>query len=140
MSPGSKRRRRRCARGEGRVVEWERVAEELEDMGRAEAAQVEARLVQIVAHLHKLRSSHAHDPRRHWKAETVAYRRALARRMTPTIRRKIAFALDAIHIDGADIASRRLAELEPAAAPVDAEVRWTLAQLLGEADDPVGAM
>lgn len=123
------------------ALDWDRLAEEIEDMGKRETASVEARLVQIVAHLHKLRSSNSHDPRQHWKREILALRRAVLKRMTPTIRTKIEAGLDEIHIDGADIATRRLEELEPGFhTPVDADVRWTLPQLLGEADDPLTAL
>src|SRR4051812_29421674 len=61
-------------------VDWENLAEEIEDMGNATLSEIEGLVTQIIAHLLKLEHSSAVDPRRKWMREITAFRIAVSRR------------------------------------------------------------
>jgi hypothetical protein len=67
-------------------LDWELLAEEIEDMGKRDRRTCESFLERIIEHL--LRIDYARDPQtlRHWAAEVRIFRRHLARVITPTIR------------------------------------------------------
>ncbi len=56
-------------------VDWEHVAEEIEDLGRSTARELRSRMATIIEHLLKLRHSTAADPRVGWTV-TIARERA----------------------------------------------------------------
>lgn len=66
-------------------IDWDLVAEEIEDMGRSERHGCESFLEQIIAHLLKI--EHARDPAAipHWTQEIGAFRIGLERKLTPSI-------------------------------------------------------
>ena len=72
-------------------IDWEHVAEEIEDMGRSETRAVESSLSRILEHLLKLEYSSAADPRNVWKASVVEHRSRVQRdlKASPSLRGKI---------------------------------------------------
>ncbi|MGH6951010.1 MAG: DUF29 family protein [Vitreimonas sp.] len=117
-------------------MEWERVAEEVEDLGKSEQAAVESLVVQILVHLYKLAWSQRAEPRGHWRAEVRTFRGNALRKLTPTIRAKVDSELEALHKEAVAIAGDLMASEEPATV-ADLDLRWRLAQVLGETDDPL---
>jgi hypothetical protein len=75
-------------KGDNRL-DVEHLAEEIEDLGGSELQAVESFVEQIIAHLLKLDYSAQIDPRAHWRAEVLNFRRNADRKMSPTIRRKV---------------------------------------------------
>ncbi len=67
-------------------IDWEHLAEELEDMGRRERRGAEAYLKLVILHLLKLEYAHDTTSARHWRAEIAAFRKNLARLLTPSLR------------------------------------------------------
>ena len=130
------------AAGKGRrgsnAVEWERVAEEVEDMGKSDLRAAESLTVQILIHLFKLAWTEREEPKGHWESEIVTLRGNLARRLTPTLRNSVETQVEDLHREAAE-AARRAFRTEGKGAPIDADLRWTLAQILGEEDDPLDA-
>jgi Domain of unknown function DUF29 len=124
------------AGGRSNAVEWERVAEEVEDLGKSEQTAVESYVVQILVHLFKLAWSQRPEPRGPWRAEVRTFRGNALRKLTPTIRLKVEADLEAMHREAAAIARDLMATDEPGAAAVE-NFRWSLPQILGEADDPL---
>lgn len=118
------------------AVEWERVAEEVEDMGKSDIHAAESLTVQILIHLYKLAWTQREEPKGHWEAEIVALRGNLSRKLTPSIRNKVAADLDELHAEAAEAARRAFKSDEPDAT-TDAGIRWSLAQILGEENDPI---
>lgn len=55
-------------------VDWEHVAEEIEDLGRSTVRELRSRLATIIEHLLKLRDSPATDPRPGWVRTVVRER------------------------------------------------------------------
>ena len=125
------------AHGASNRVDWDTVAEEVEDMGKRELRAAESLLVRIIEHLHKLRSTKFDDPRLHWRKEIIAFRGQLEQRMTPSIRAKLQNDLERIHQRGAMEAERWLFHDNIDFHPIDPDRIWSLAELLGEEDDPV---
>lgn len=68
--------------------------EEVEDMANNELDVVEGNLTQAILHLLKLEWSAEVQPRRHWRAETAAFRANAHRRLrrSPTVRGRIDLA------------------------------------------------
>ena len=68
--------------------------EEVEDMANNELDVVEGNLTQVILQLLKLEWSMETQPRRHWRAETVAFRQNAHRRLrrSPTVRGRIDLA------------------------------------------------
>src|SRR5918992_415625 len=78
----------RTLRGDSRL-DVEHLAEEIEDLGKSDLQAVESYVQQIMAHLLKLDYSGFDLPRRHWRAEIVAFRGNLRRKMSPSLERKV---------------------------------------------------
>lgn len=117
-------------RGDNRL-DVEHLAEEVEDLGDSELRAVESFVEQIIAHLLKLDYSGQSDPRAHWLAEVLNFRRNADRKMSPTIRRKVEADLEGRYARGREIAAvgamvhepdliRRL----PKACPYDWGMIW----------------
>ncbi len=120
------------------VIEWARVAEEIEDLGSEQRQAILSRLQQIIIHLHKLETSAALDPRSGWRDEIRLHRLEIERRLTATLRKAVADELESLHRKGARYAQKSLDEHERD-LKIDASRRWPLEQLLGEANDPLEA-
>ena len=123
--------------GAGAELDYERLAEEVGDLGSSEWNAVWTLLVRIVEHLHKLSSSPAVQPRNKWRAEVRQFRLEMRRKMTRSIRNGMELELDAVHMAGAELAQAAMDD-HGDGVHIDAGVRWSLAELLGEHDDPLG--
>jgi hypothetical protein len=112
-------------------LDRERVAEEIEDLGKSERDAVRSQIVRIIEHLLKLEYSPAADPRFDWLASIVEARRALADKLTATLRRAIEAMLPELYADGrelADIGLRKFGE-NTAAAELPAACPYTVDQI-----------
>jgi len=96
---------RRAARGE-RVgdVDWEHVADEIEDVGRSELHAAEGLVERMMVHLPKMHGWPDHQALKHWRGEIVAFQNSAARHHTPSMRQPI--DLDRLYRNALD-------ELEP---------------------------
>lgn len=131
--------RAEAARAAGRgsnAIDWDLLAEEIEDLGNRDRNTCLSLTTQILVHLFKLAWSQRVEPRGHWAAEVLAFRDDLVRTLTPSLRTKVAAELEALHVAAARRAERMFESEEPAAAR-DVALRWSLEQVLGERDDPV---
>ena len=91
---------------------------------------------QIVAHFYKLSASRNPYPVNHWRGEILELRINLRRPLTKAIRRELEAELESIHQDALTLAEIKMERYEPDVA-IDGSLRWTLPQVLGEADDPL---
>lgn len=66
-------------------LDWDLLAEEIEDMGKGEQRAAEAYLKLILVHLLKLEFASDIVAHGHWRKEVTAFRRNFRRRATPTI-------------------------------------------------------
>jgi Domain of unknown function DUF29 len=95
---------RRHFQGDNRL-DVEHLAEEVEDLGKSELHAVESFVEQIIAHLLKLDYSGQAAPRAHWRAEILAFRQTVRRKMSPSIRHRIESELVTLYEAGRQTAA-----------------------------------
>ena len=91
-------------RGDNRL-DVEHLAEEIEDLGKSDLHAVESFIEHIIAHLLKLDYSGQAAPRAHWRAEILNFRQNIERKISPSIRRKVARELDELYRRARQIAA-----------------------------------
>jgi hypothetical protein len=72
----------------------ERVAEEIEDLGKSERDAVRSQIRRIIEHLLKLAYSPAEQPRFNWMHSISDARAALEDKLSPTLRRDVEATLE----------------------------------------------
>ncbi len=127
-----------AARGElPASLDWENLADEVGDLGRSEFNAAISLTANIIEHLFLLAASRNSEPHNHWRKEIRAFRSSLRRRLTPAIRRLVEAEIETLHAEIAADVEAHVRDIEPTALPLDASLRWTLAQILGEENDPM---
>jgi hypothetical protein len=121
----------------GNAIDYDRLAEEVTDLGKSEFREARSFVARIIEHLFKLAWSQRSEPKPGWKAEIVRFRLDAEAALTPTIRGKVEAELERLHAAAARAAALQFEAMEPD-APCDQGLRWTLPEILGEADDPIG--
>lgn len=117
-------------------IDWERLAEEVGDMGKRDLNAVRSHVRHIIEHLFKLAASGREEPKNHWRREVKTFRAEAKDFLTPSIRAKVATDLEVLHAQAFDIARTGFETHEPGVT-LNSEQRWTLPQILGEQDDPL---
>lgn len=120
------------ARGRGgNAIDFDHVAEEIEDLGRSELRACESLVRTILVHLAKLTLARAAEPKAHWRAEVTTFRAELEGRSTATIRNSLTNSLPDLWRQAARIAKARLAAEEPGTSPdLPTDMPFTLDQIL----------
>ncbi len=90
----AKRLRAQARLRQNEPLDWQELAEEIEDLGKSQLHTCESLAERIILHLLLLEVSRATEPRAGWEEEIVAFRVGLERKLTPSIRRKITRTLD----------------------------------------------
>jgi hypothetical protein len=113
-------------------LDRERVAEEIEDLGKSERNAVYSQIARILEHFLKLAYSPAEPPRYGCMASIVEARQALGRHRTPTLRNAARQEFAALYRDAREIAAIRLREHreEAAADALPLMCPYTLEQVL----------
>ena len=122
--------------GASNTLDYEHLAEEIDDLGSAQRNKAEGLIRQIIVHLYKVSASRSFYPLNHWSGEILELRAGLDGVLTGAIRRAVEERLEALHQQALKIAERKMAAHEPDVV-IDASLRWPLPQVLGEADDPL---
>ncbi|HET6470056.1 MAG TPA: DUF29 domain-containing protein [Geminicoccaceae bacterium] len=78
-------------------IDWELLADEVEDMGRSELRAAEAFLRLALVHLLKLEFARDASPRQHWRKELHAFRSNFRHRTTPSVAARLERELDAVY-------------------------------------------
>ncbi len=119
---------RRIAAGEqiNSAVDWENIAEEIEDVGRSQLHSVESLLVQALRHMLKAEAWPTFQDAPTWRADAIDFRRQARRRFVPSMRQKIDVA--SLYAD-ALAAMPQMIDGQPP-GPVATECAWTLEALL----------
>ncbi|WP_029011156.1 DUF29 domain-containing protein [Azospirillum halopraeferens] len=113
-------------------IDWEHIAEEIEDMGKSDLRTVGSHLARIVEHLLKLEFSPAAEPRGGWR-KTVREQRASAvdaLEDSPSLRRRI--ALDGVFRRGRSFAIDGLGQDRVDERLLPDDCPYSLDQLLDE--------
>jgi hypothetical protein len=119
------------------AIDWELLAGEVEDLGGSQLRACLSRASTIIEHLYKLAWSSFEAPRSGWRNTIRTQRRDLGFALTPSIRRLLEARLEELHVQAGSLAAAAFADDEPQ-SDVDRSGRWTLGQILGEIDDPLG--
>jgi hypothetical protein len=123
--------------GSNRKLDWENLAEEIEDLGISQQSALESQVRRIVEHLLKLQHSPAAGPRRGWRVSIVDARI----RIEVLLARNPSLTgdLDAIFAEEHKRASRktivaleRQREIDPSLAARIRATRYTEEQILGD--------
>ena len=85
-------------------LDRERVAEEIEDLGKSERDTVRSQVRRIIEHLLKLEYSPAVDPRFDCIASIVEARQALSDKITASLQRDAEAMLPRLYADGRELA------------------------------------
>lgn len=127
----------RARRLESNAIDWERVAEEIGEMGSEVRHACEAFVALIIEHLMKLSATRSVYPVDHWRTEVDTFRLNLLTRVTPSIRNELLADMERLHERGAKRALKALRRKEPH-AQLDPTLRWTWDEITGEGgDDPL---
>ena len=73
----------------GNELDPERIAEEIEDLGRSEVRSAQSLCEHVIEHLLKLEYSGLTEPAGHWRHEITEWRLQLEKTLTPTIIAKL---------------------------------------------------
>lgn len=117
------------AGGKSNAVEWERIAEEIEDMGESEYREAASLVARIIEHFYKLAWSQREEPKVGWTTEIDVFRLQLAGVLTTTLKAKLDDDLDRLHRLGAKQAEVSFLTHEPNTAR-DPSLRWDLTRLI----------
>jgi hypothetical protein len=98
------------------ALDLERLADEVSDLGKSQRNACRSALLVVLEHLLKLEYSPADLPRADWRASVRRARRALADRLTPSIRNDLARHLEDLYTDARVIAADALREHDEIAA------------------------
>ena len=78
------------ARGGGaNALDYDNLAEEIEDLGKSEFNACQSFVERIIEHLLKLQFSSEVEPRAHWRGEILAFRDQLQDRLTRTLENRL---------------------------------------------------
>jgi hypothetical protein len=122
--------------GRDNELDYENLAEEVADLGAAEKNKVKSWVRLIIEHFYKLHATGRREPVGHWKGAIGNFRADAEGTLTPSIRRIVEADLEALHRKAAKVAALRMDAAEPGAV-IDPTLRWTWAEIMGEADDPL---
>jgi len=125
------------ARAGSNTIDWELLAEEVEDLGGSQLRECESRTRVIIEHLFKLAWSQRVEPKNGWRNTIRVQRVDLEAALTRSIEAKVIARLDYLHGQAAKVAAGAFADDEPEQA-VDITLRWSWEQIQGHgADDPL---
>ena len=117
--------------GSNLAIDWENVAEEIEDLGRSERRELASRIGTIIEHLMKLGASPAARPRAGWEATVIRERARVAELLleSPSLRAEVAALIARETSLARRIVARALARHGEAAADLP---DYSEAQVLGD--------
>lgn len=78
-------------------LDWDNLAEEVEDLGKSEFHSCESWVELIIEHLLKIQVVGTPDDLRGWRKEVRGWRKNLRKRLTPTMRNRLLAQLPDLH-------------------------------------------
>lgn len=79
----------RARRGGDNALDYDNLAEEIEDLGKSETRACESQVENILEHLLKIEFVGPAETIPHWRGEVRGFRRELSKRLTATIENRI---------------------------------------------------
>jgi hypothetical protein len=123
--------------GSNQLLDWENLAEEIEDLGKSVRRELQSQIRRIVRHLLKLEYSPATEPRRGWEESIVDARAEIEDLLeaSPSLRSWLDRDIERQTQRGIDLALRdlgRYEEIDAATIPTLRATVYTEQQLLGD--------
>ena len=116
-------------------IDWQLLAEEVEDLGKSELHTCQSLIRQIIVHLLKLQFSKAADPRAGWQSEVATFRIHLEDKLTPSIERRLRHDLDRQYGKALRLLAPQLEQHEPEMLQkLPRTCPYTVAQILSPDD------
>lgn len=122
--------------GGSNAVDWEQVAEEIEDMGKSDLRECYSRVETIIEHLFKLAWSEQGPTRGGWRSTILRERSALELVLTPSLRPKLEQSLPLRHQRALRLAEDAFSQNEPDTTR-NTSLTWSLEEILGTDGDPL---
>lgn len=118
-------------------LDWENLAEEIDDLGKSYRASLKSHIRRIVQHLVKLQYSPAVDPRNGWRRTIMLARFEIEDLLkeSPSLRRTVGQVVESVMKSGVELAVADLAEREEVfalGARIVRRVAYTPDQILGD--------
>ncbi len=115
-------------------IDLPNLAEEVEDLGKAERNLLRSQLRRIIVHCLKLEWSPAQEPRRSWRLSIIEARIEVSDHLTAMLRRDVEDELPRLHEQARRLARQALIGKgeSDAAAALPADCPYTLDQLLDD--------
>jgi len=126
---------RRFARSRPNLpLDLEYIAEEIADLGKEQRNDLRSWTTRIIEHLLLLEHSPADEPRRGWTREIINFRREIASRLTPTLRRDLVRQLPRLYESARRGLATELGQFGEAeiAARFPQKCPYSLEQVLGD--------
>jgi hypothetical protein len=123
--------------GSNQELDWENLAEEIEDLGKSQRSALGSHLMRIVQHLVKLEYSSAAGPRNGWR-RTIRLARLHAQRRiedSPSLKPELERLVEAETARGIELAIAELeehGEIDEVGAQILRRARYSEAQVLGD--------
>jgi len=107
-------------------LDYDHLAEEIEDLGKSEQRACRSLVERIIEHLLKLEFVHSTNDVAHWRGEILAFRDSLDDTLTPTIRSRIQLDLPLLMARQIRLLDRRglLADVNAVSARVGEGYSW----------------
>ena len=123
--------------GSNQLLDWEHLAEEIEDLGKSDRRELRSQIRRIMRHLAKLQFSPAHDPRRGWHESIVDGRSEveLILRDSPSLKRqrsRIVADETGYAVKLAIFDLGEFGEIDPSRLAALRNARYTVDQVLGD--------
>lgn len=84
-------------RADPTALEFDRIAEEIEDLGASQYRACRSAILRILEHFLKLQFVPMREPRQHWRGEIIAFRADLESDLTPSIERRLRLEMDRLY-------------------------------------------
>jgi hypothetical protein len=97
----------RARRGGDNTLDFDNLAEEVEDLGRSQRRACRSQIVNILEHLLKI--EFVEGPAKHWASEVLVFRRELEDDLSPTLRSQLPDELAGLYENARNILSAKLA-------------------------------
>ena len=120
--------------GEPAKLDFERLAEEVEDLGLSQLSAKESYALRILEHLLLIEYVGPLQTIPHWSVELAAFRGSLRRRLSPTIRKTVRDELDSLYAEAVSLVRAR-AKAYSRSAELPSKLPYAWEQVLGGADD-----
>jgi hypothetical protein len=116
------------------VLEWDRLADEIEELGRYQSRACEIQVAQILLNFLKLSLARDRGPERVWRAELVSCRIGMRRHLSPSLKARLQGEVEDQYQDARRLFLAQMDDADLTDAP-PTTCPWTFYDVLGRGYD-----